>query len=175
MSITPPLETTAPQRQPEIDVSQLFGYRIWKLAALSGAPVIRLCEGRYGVSRQEWSILSTVANAGQIAPSDVAVLVGLDRPRASKAVSALMAKKLLLRSQAQGQGRRFVLQLTAEGLGLVQSLYPQVRQVSDRVLQGLDAPEREAFERALQVLTEHAARVNTELFADLKVKRGRRG
>ncbi len=153
---------------------QLFGWRIWKLAALSGAPVIRLCEGRYGVSRQEWSLLSLVAHAGQISPSDLAEQIGLDRPRASKAVRALIAKGLLLRLRAQGQGRRFVLELTPEGLALVESLYPQVKHVSDSVLAGLAPEARRQFEQALAVLTAHAATLNTTLYADVKAHRGAR-
>jgi len=163
-----------PLPRPEIDISRLFGWRIWKLAALSGAPVIRLCEGRFGVSRQEWSILCLVAQAGQISPSDLAEQIGLDRPRASKAVRALIVKGLLLRLQARGQGRRFVVQLTPAGHELVQDLYPQVRLVSDRVLAGLEPAARRQFEEALAILTAHAATLNTELFADVKANRGGR-
>lgn len=161
----------APLPRPDIDVFQLFGWRIWKLAALSGAPVIRLCEGRYGVSRQEWSLLSLVAHAGQISPSDLAEQIGLDRPRASKAVRALIAKGLMLRLRAQGQGRRFMLELTPEGLSLVERLYPQVKHVSDSVLAGLAPEARRQFEQALATLTEHAARLNAMLFTDVRANR----
>jgi DNA-binding MarR family transcriptional regulator len=153
-------------------IFRLFGYRIWKLAALSGAPVIRLCEGRYGISRQAWSLLSIVASVGQIAPSDLAAQIGLDRPRASRAISALIKKGLLLRRRGQDQVQRFVLQLTPEGADLVRALYPQVRLVSDRILEGLDPQARARFEEALEVLTQHAARINAELFTDVRAHRG---
>ena len=32
----------------------LLNYRLKRLVGLGGAPAVRLCEGRFGISRTEW-------------------------------------------------------------------------------------------------------------------------
>ena len=34
-------------------LDDLLNYRLMRLFAVSGAPVVRLCEGRYGIARRE--------------------------------------------------------------------------------------------------------------------------
>ena len=42
-------------------LDDLLNYRLLRLYAQSGAPVIRLLEGRYGISRREWRLLALLA------------------------------------------------------------------------------------------------------------------
>jgi len=160
---------------PEIDLSKLFNYKLWKLASVAGAPVIRLLEGRYGVSRQEMSLLSVVAREGVISPSELAARIALDRPRASKAIKILISKCLLVRQQAPGTNRRYLLELTPAGWDLVSEAFPQVLAINERVISCLDPKTRFLFEQTLQALTEHALTLNQELVSEVKANRRRAG
>lgn len=162
-----------PQGHPEIDLVKLLNHRLWRLASVASAPVIRLVEGRYGVSRQEWSLLSVLARDGAISPSELAQQVSLDRPRASKAIGALITKGLMLRQQAPGTNRRYLLELTASGWALVLEIHPQILTINEQVISCLDLPTRLFFEQTLQTLTEHALAINQTAVSEVKANRGR--
>jgi hypothetical protein len=45
-------------------------FRLSRLLAVGGAAVVRLCEGRYGITRREWAVLSLLwEQQGQSPPS----------------------------------------------------------------------------------------------------------
>jgi hypothetical protein len=50
-------------RQPR-QLDELLNYRLLRLFAVSGAPVVRLLEGRYGISRREWRLIALLAARG---------------------------------------------------------------------------------------------------------------
>jgi DNA-binding MarR family transcriptional regulator len=163
------------QAHPEIDLFNLLNYKLWKLASAAGAPVIRMFEGRYGMSRQEWSLLTVVARFGAISPSELARQIALDRPRASKAVTSLINLGYLVRQQAPGAHRRYLLELTPKGLSLVLETYPQVRAINEMVLNCLDEQTRDVFEHALQHLTEHALSISPQVLPGVRANRRRAG
>src|SRR5690606_11652449 len=67
---------------------ELLNYRLLRLFSLAGAPVIRLCEGRYGISRREFRLLTLVVESGPISPSGLSELAHLDRARTSRIIAA---------------------------------------------------------------------------------------
>lgn len=38
----------------------LLNYRLKRLFSLGGAPAVRLCEGRYGIARNEWRMIAAL-------------------------------------------------------------------------------------------------------------------
>lgn len=143
------------------------------MAALAGAPVIRLCEGRYGINRREWLLLAVLARDGELSPSALAERASLDRARSSKAFSNLLTKQLVVRTALAGDRRQALVKLSVSGWSLVRELYPQVCEINNRVFAVLDAPARAAFGNALRLLTEQAARVNQDLARDVQADRFR--
>ena len=80
-------------RQPA-HLDDLLNYRVLRLHALGGAPVIRLLEGRYGIARREWRLIALLAARGPLSPSALAEAAQLDRPRTSRAAGVLLGKGL---------------------------------------------------------------------------------
>ena len=39
-------------------LDDLLLYRLSRLLGVAGAPVIRLCEGQFGITRREWRVLA---------------------------------------------------------------------------------------------------------------------
>jgi len=152
-------------------LGELLNYRLMRLFALSGAPVVRLCEGRYGISRREWRVVALLAAHGPLSPSALAEQGDLDRARTSRAIGTLVAKQLLVRRAQPGDARRAVVALTAQGQRLYDELFPQVVQINRQVVAALGPAQVAALDEALQRLTEHAAAVNREHATDVAADR----
>jgi DNA-binding MarR family transcriptional regulator len=68
-------------------VDDLLNYRLSRLFASSGAMVIRLCEGRYGITRREWRLIALLAAHGAMSPSQLAARAHLERARTSRHIT----------------------------------------------------------------------------------------
>lgn len=60
---------------------ELLNFRIARLLSVSGALQIRLCEGRFGISRREWRLIAMLADHGVLSPSELAQNVHTGRPK----------------------------------------------------------------------------------------------
>jgi DNA-binding MarR family transcriptional regulator len=157
------------------DLDDLLNYRLMRLFALSGAPVVRLCEGRYGISRREWRVLALLAAHGAQSPSGLAERGDLDRARTSRAIGSLVRKRLVERVPQPGDARRAVVTLTAAGRALYDELFPQVAEINRRVIAALEPPLVAALDEALTLLTARAAALNRTLVSDVQADRLRGG
>lgn len=160
------LSLRAPQ-----SLDDLLNYRLLKLQALSGAPVIRLLEGRYGIARREWRLLALLAARGPLSPSELAVEAQLDRPCTSRAIGSLVSKGLFSREPMPGDSRRACVALTPAGRKLHDTVFPQVAAINIAVLKALDDRTLGVLDRALQLLTTQARRLNAELVRDVRADR----
>lgn len=152
-------------------LDDLLNYRLLRLHAASGAPVIRLLEGRYGIARREWRLLALLAAHGPAAPSQLAERAQLDRPRTSRALGLLAAKQLVQRDTQAGDARRALVALTAQGRALYDEVFPQVAAINARVVAALDDAAVRALDEALQRLTAQALQVNREIARDVRADR----
>jgi DNA-binding MarR family transcriptional regulator len=153
------------------DLDDLLNYRLMRLFALSGAPVVRLCEGRYGISRREWRIVALLAAHGPLSPSALADRGDLDRARTSRAIVSLVGKQLVRRVPQPGDARRAVVTLTDSGRRLYDELFVQVAEINRQVVAALEAPLVAALDEALARLTRHAAEVNRANALDVQADR----
>lgn len=156
-------------------LDDLLNYRLVRLIAMTSAPVIRLCEGGYGISRREWRILALLAAHGALSPSALAERGDLDRARTSRAISSLAAKKLLARVAEPGDRRRARVDLTDAGRQLYAELFPQVRDIHCRIVSELDDEALAVLDEALTRLSVHAAGLNRELATEVHADRRRGG
>lgn len=120
-------------------------YRLTLFTALGAARVIRLCEAGFGITRREWRILALLAASPGLQSAQLAERVGLDRPRTSRAITSLVAKKLVRRVVAEGDRRRATLALTEAGRTLYGRLFPEVAAIHRRLLAPLTRDEVVAF------------------------------
>lgn len=141
--------------QPEI-LDDLLLYRLSRLHATAGSVVVRYCEGQFGITRREWRVLAVLAARGPMGSSALAEQADLDRPRTSKAVTALAAKKLISRSSRAGDARQIQLALTPAGVALHGELFPLVSQINREVLSALTAQETSLLGDMLERLQQRA-------------------
>ena len=103
-----------PMRQPR-RLDELLNFRLHMLHAASGAPIVRLLEGRHGITRREWRLLALLGDRGPLSPSELAAQGQLDRARTSRSISMLVEKKLILREPLAADPRRARVSLTPVG------------------------------------------------------------
>ena len=152
-------------------LDDLLNYRLLQLHALSGAPVVRLLEGRYGIARREWRLIGLLAARGELSPSALADEAQLDRPRTSRAIGALVAKGLLVRVPLPGDARQARVALTGAGRQLHDEVFPQVAAINQAVLQAVDDRALRQLDRLLTALTARARALNAELVQDVRADR----
>ena len=154
-------------------LDDLLLFRLGRLLAVAGGMVIRLCEGRFGITRREWRLLATLASRGELGSSQLAEHAQLDRARTSKAVGALVAKQLVSRTHPAGDRRQVVLRLTVQGEALYDALFPLVRQINAELMTALSDADAAGLDAALRRLQARAESMANQ--ADLpKADRGRR-
>lgn len=141
-------------------LDDLLLYRLARVLAAASTPVVRLCEGRFGITRREWRLLALLAECGALQPSQLAERARLDRARTSRALSGLVAKRLVDRAPAGGDRRRAQVSLTAAGRAVHAQLFPLVVQINRELAGGLQAAEIELLETALDRLELQAERLS---------------
>jgi len=139
--------------------SDLLNYRLNRLLASSGAMVVRLCEGRYGITRREWRLIALLTEHGAMSPSELAQRAHLERNRVSRLIPELVGKELITRVSVPGDARRAEVAITGAGRAVYVELLPQSVAFNREVLAVLSPAERDAFDFALQKMTEAAERI----------------
>jgi DNA-binding MarR family transcriptional regulator len=157
-------EIDAPNLRDPRSILDLVNYQMHVIESCSSSNVTRICEGEFGITRREWRFIALLAALGPLAPSDVAVRAGLDRSRTSKALMALLAKKLIERQALEGDRRRATVRLTEAGQALYDRMFPRVVEVNTALLSVLDDADLAALRRVLPALRRQAiAIVNSDL------------
>jgi DNA-binding MarR family transcriptional regulator len=127
-------------------------YRISRLLSTAGSMVIRLCEGSFGITRREWRLIALLAREDGVLSSQLAERAQLDRARTSRAVTSLVAKKLVRRARGPADRREVRLALTDAGRALYAQLFPRVLQINHELLSVLSGAQLKALDRGLEAL-----------------------
>lgn len=155
------------------NITGLLGYRLHTIVARIASVAIRVCEGRYGISRREWHVLGLLDAIGPQTPSQLAESCHLDRPRISRAISALAAKGLLTRCPVEQDHKRGMLHLTASGRELQRRVFEDVASINSRLMEGLDDERLEQLDRLLVFLREKADLIGRETAPEVRADRWR--
>jgi DNA-binding MarR family transcriptional regulator len=142
-------------------------YRFSRLLAEAGSLVVRLCEGRFGITRREWRLLSYLAAHPGLPPSELARLSGLDKAQSSRGVASLVDKQLVVRIGDPADRRRASLQLTERGRQLHDELLPLVREINRELLAELSEEDIDALDVLLSKLQARAEHLVTSFDAEL--------
>lgn len=137
-------------------MDDLLLFRISRILGVGGSLVIRLCEGRFGITRREWRIIALLHQGDSLLSSELALRAQLDRARTSRAIGSLVAKKLLAREGRPGDRRQAALSLTEKGRALYAELFPLVFAINQDMLSALASAEVTLLDSALDRLQARA-------------------
>lgn len=139
-------------------MTELFLYRLSRLQAVAVAPVGRLCQARYGISRREWRLIVVLARHGAMLSSELAEQAQLDRARTSRIVTTLADMKLIVREVIPSDRRQARVSLTPEGQALYEEFLPVVIELNRQLLLELDPDEIQQLDALMDRLADRAKR-----------------
>jgi DNA-binding MarR family transcriptional regulator len=145
---------SAPATAPKaaIKPSELVSAKVIRLANLLRRSSTLVYGHRFGLSQIEWRIVALVGEHAPLSLNALADFMGLDKGQTSRAVSALVARRLLLREYRR-EGRGIRITLTARGAQIHDELMTSARERNRVLLDGMSAVERSEFFKILDRLT----------------------
>lgn len=122
-------------------VTDMLLYRLYQAWWQSNPVFLRLCEGRFGITRRQWRILACTVEDGTMSTAELAATAKLDLARTSRTVGALCEKGLLRRLHDSADRRVVRVEATDEGVARYQALLPEVSRLNDLLVQDLSEDE----------------------------------
>ncbi|MCD0503066.1 MarR family winged helix-turn-helix transcriptional regulator [Bordetella petrii] len=144
-------------------------YQAWSQAS----PVfVRLCEGRFGITRREWRLLAAVVEYGPLTSAELAATARLDLVRTSRALGTLCEKGWAARVRDQRDKRIMNVLATDAGRALYQAMLPEIARLNTLLMSDLTPQESQQLLRLLQMVAERGARMaNDNVIADKASRR----
>lgn len=137
----------------------LFLFRLNRLASTAGRPLIRLCEGQFGITRREWRLIVILAQDGPQLSTGLAHRASIEPARASRAITMLVEKGLAARAHRPNDRRFVEVVLTEQGKKVYESLFPNVEALNREILSGLSDAEREQLAQMFRKLEDAATKL----------------
>jgi DNA-binding MarR family transcriptional regulator len=139
-------------------MKDLLLFRLYRLGATAAQPIVRLCEGRYAITRREWRMIAVLSQEGPLLSSVLARIARIEPARTSRAISSLAQRGLVTRVPRPNDRRYVEIHLTEQARAIYRSLAPRIRQLDEQLLSVLSQGDRAQLER-LVTLLEGAAEV----------------
>jgi DNA-binding MarR family transcriptional regulator len=152
-----PARRSAPASGPKaaIKPSELVSAKVIRLANLLRRSSALVYGRRFALSQIEWRIVALVGEHAPLSLNALADFMGLDKGQTSRAVSALVARRLVLREYRR-EGRGIRITLTARGAQMYDELMTSALERNRVLLNGMSAAERGGFFKIVDRLTDLA-------------------
>ena len=152
---------SASDRAP-LKLEQFLPYRLNVVASLVSQALSRVYAKRYRIGVPEWRVLVTLGQFGVMTGKAIGAHTHMHKTKVSRAVALLEKRKLLVRRTNRADMRESFLSLTANGRAIYQELAPHALEFARRLTDILTPGDREAFDRALQRISERSAQLVAE-------------
>jgi DNA-binding MarR family transcriptional regulator len=143
-------------RRPSGDVgskpSDLVSSKVLKLANVLRRASTLVYGRKLGLSQVEWRIVALVGEHAPVSLNVLADLLDLDKGQTSRSVSALVARRLMLREYRR-DGRGIRITLTARGADIYGQLMASALERNRMLLSGMSAQEKAQLFEILDRLT----------------------
>jgi DNA-binding MarR family transcriptional regulator len=124
-----------------LKLADFLPYRLSVASNAVSDRVAAVYRARFGLKVPEWRVLAVVAERGRATQAALVAATQMDKMTVSRAVTALVARRLLVRAPA-GDRRTLELNLTAEGLALHADIAPLALDIEAALLSGFSEAER---------------------------------
>jgi DNA-binding MarR family transcriptional regulator len=159
---------TAPQNA-RLDLFKFVPFRLNRLAAEVSSALSAEYQVRYGLDIPEWRVLATLGFRRDACSAQyISDCTRTHKSTISRAVTALMRRRLIERVENADDRREFRLRLTRKGKALYEELIPRLLRKEQDILSCLSAQERKDFARLLGKIEKSLDLVQTSAEADAK-------
>jgi DNA-binding MarR family transcriptional regulator len=162
-------QPAAPQSQgaSRLDLFRFVPFRLNRLAAEVSAALAIEYQERYGLDIPEWRVLATLGFRNDPCSAQyISHCTRTHKSTISRAVTALLTRRLVERVENADDRREFRLRLTRKGHGLYEELIPRLLHREQDILSCLSATERKAFSALLGKIEQRLDLVQTSREAD---------
>jgi DNA-binding MarR family transcriptional regulator len=132
--------------------SDLVSSKVLKLANVLRRASTLVYGRKLGLSQVEWRIVALVGEHAPVSLNVLADLLDLDKGQTSRSVSALVARRLMLREYRR-DGRGIRITLTARGMEIYGELMASALERNRMLLSGMSAQEKAQLFEILDRLT----------------------
>src|ERR1700733_736092 len=162
-------QATASGKGSRLDLFRFAPFRLNRLAAEVSAALSGEYQARYGLDIPEWRVLATLGFRNDACTAQyIAHCTRTHKSTISRAVTALMDRRLVERVENEDDRREFRLRLTRKGKALYEALIPRLLRREQEILSCLSAKERKDFASLLGKIEQSLDLVQTSKEADAK-------
>jgi DNA-binding MarR family transcriptional regulator len=152
-----------------LDLFKFAPFRLNRLAAEVSAALSSEYQERYGLDIPEWRVLATLGFRNDACSAQyISHCTRTHKSTISRAVTALMERRLIERVANEDDRREFRLRLTRKGKTLYEALIPRLLRKEQEILSCLSAKERKDFANLLGKIEHSLDLVQTSKEADAK-------
>ena len=152
-----------------LKLEDFLPYRLNVVASLVSQALSRIYAERYSIGVPEWRVLVTLGQFGMMTGKAIGAHSHMHKTKVSRAVALLERRKLVARRANRADLRESFLTLTPAGRTMYEDLAPIALEFTQRLSEAIEPADRQAFERAINRLTERSAKLAAE------VAKGKRG
>lgn len=145
-----------------LKLEQFLPYQLNVVATLVSEALSRVYARRYRIGIPEWRVLVTLGQFGIMTGKAIGAHTHMHKTKVSRAVALLEKRKLLVRRINRADMRESLLSLTSAGRAIYEELAPHALDFARRLTDILTPGDRNAFQRALQQITDRSAQLVAE-------------
>lgn len=112
-------------------------YRLVVLTTRISRELARLYQDRFGLSIAEWRVMANLARFAPLSAQEVAERGSMDKAKASRAISKMLARGLITRDRDPSDNRATILNLSPKGREIYDEIAPLAANWERRLLQAL--------------------------------------
>ena len=143
-------------------LEKFLPYQIYVVASLVSQALSRVYARRYRIGVPEWRVLVTLGQYGLMTGKAIGAHTHMHKTKVSRAVALLEKRKLLVRRANRADMRESFLSLTGPGRAMYEELAPHALDFARRLTDIMAPSDRDAFNRALQLITNRSAQLVAE-------------
>ena len=166
----PAREQTAFKKCLRLDLFKFVPFRLNRLAAEVSLALSSEYQERYGLDIPEWRVLATIGFRNEPCSAQyISHCTRTHKSTISRAVTALMRRRLVERVENAHDRREFSLRLTRKGKALYEELIPRLLRKEKTIMAALSATEQRELARLLGKIEKNLDLVQTRQEADEKL------
>jgi DNA-binding MarR family transcriptional regulator len=152
-----------------LDLLRFVPFRLNRLAAEVSSALSAEYQARYGLDIPEWRVLATLGFRREPCSAQyISHCTRTHKSTISRAVTALMRRRLVERVENADDRREYQLRMTRKGKALYEELIPRLLRREQEILACLSVQERKDFARLLGKIEQSLDLVQTSAEADAK-------
>ena len=159
----------APRQGSRLDLFKFVPFRLNRLAAEVSLALSSEYQERYRLDIPEWRVLATLGFRNDACSAQyISYCTRTHKSTISRAVTALLKRRLIERVANENDRRKFRLRMTSKGKTLYEELIPRLLHREREILASLSAQERKDFARLLGKIEASLGLIQTSEDADAK-------